>query len=303
MIIYLDIKEKNYVAISIMKNSHSNMGQLFIVATPIGNRGDITNRALEILSECDSVAAEDTRKTNSLLASYGLKKKIYSVHDNNEELASKKIVKKIMNGSSIALVCDAGTPCISDPGYRLIKLAHEEGIKIYPIPGPTSIVAALSASGLASDRFCFEGFLHSKSEKRKSRLKNLVSETRTIIFLISVHKIEENIKDIISVFGGQRQCFLAREMTKLHEQYIRTDLNHLNISLKNNEIKKKGEFVLVIEGANVKIDAPDVLLAKKIYEELSGVLSNNKLINLIMKTTEMKRNDAYDLLLELKREK
>ena len=279
------------------------MGQLFIVATPIGNRGDITNRALEILSECDSVAAEDTRKTNSLLAAYGLKKKIYSVHDNNEEVASKKIVKKIMNGSSIALVCDAGTPCISDPGYRLIKLAHEEGIKIYPIPGPTSIVAALSASGLASDRFCFEGFLHSKSEKRKSRLKNLVSESRTIIFFISVHKIEENIKDIISVFGGQRQCFLAREMTKLHEQYIRTDLNHLHISLKNNEIKKKGEFVLVVEGANERIETPDVLLAKKIYEELSGVLSNNKLINLIMKTTEMKRNDAYDLLLELKRKK
>ena len=303
MIIYLDIKEKNYVAISIMKNNHSNMGQLFIVATPIGNRGDITNRALEILSECDSVAAEDTRKTNSLLAAYGLKKKIYSVHDNNEELASEKIVKKIMNGSSIALVCDAGTPCISDPGYRLIKLAHEEGIKTYPIPGPTSIVAALSASGLASDRFCFEGFLHSKSEKRKSRLKNLVSESRTIIFLISVHKIEENIKDIISVFGGQRQCFLAREMTKLHEQYIRTDLNHLYISLKNNEIKKKGEFVLVVEGANERIETPDVLLAKKIYEELSGVLSNNKLINLIMKTTEMKRNDAYDLLLELKRKK
>tara|TARA_B100001778_G_scaffold188656_1_gene155379 strand:- start:1176 stop:2087 length:912 start_codon:yes stop_codon:yes gene_type:complete len=303
MIIYLDIKEKNYVAISIMKNNHSNMGQLFIVATPIGNRGDITNRALEILSDCDSVAAEDTRKTNSLLAAYGLKKKIYSVHDNNEEVASKKIVKKIMNGSSIALVCDAGTPCISDPGYRLIKLAHEKGVKTYPIPGPTSIVAALSASGLASDRFCFEGFLHSKSEKRKSRLKNLVSESRTIIFFISVHKIEENIKDIISVFGGQRQCFLAREMTKLHEQYIRTDLNHLHISLKNNEIKKKGEFVLVVEGANERIETPDVLLAKKIYEELSGVLSNNKLINLIMKTTEMKRNDAYDLLLELKRKK
>ena len=130
-----------------------------------------------------------------------------------------------------------------------------------------------------------------------------MSETRTIIFLISVHKIEENIKDIISVFGGHRQCFLAREMTKLHEQYIRTDLNHIYVSLKNNEIKKKGEFVLVIEGANEKIDAPDVLLAKKIYEELSGVLSNNKLINLIMKTTEMKRNDAYNLLLELKREK
>ncbi len=303
MIIYLNIKEKNYVANSIMKNNHSNMGQLFIVATPIGNRGDITNRALEILSECDSVAAEDTRKTNSLLASYGLKKQIYSVHDNNEELASKKIVKKIINGYSIALVCDAGTPCISDPGYRLIKLAHEEGIKTYPIPGPTSIVAALSASGLASDRFCFEGFLHSKSEKRKSRLKNLARETRTIIFLISVHKIEENIKDIISVFGGQRQCFLAREMTKLHEQYIRTDLNHLYISLKKDEIKKKGEFVLVLEGVKEKNETPDILLAKKIYEELSGVLSNNKLINLIMKITELKRNDTYELLLNLKRKK
>lgn len=279
------------------------MGQLFIVATPIGNRGDITNRALEILSECDSVAAEDTRKTNSLLASYGLKKQIYSVHDNNEELASKKIVKKIINGSSIALVCDAGTPCISDPGYRLIKLAHEEGIKTYPIPGPTSIVAALSASGLASDRFCFEGFLHSKSEKRKSRLKNLARETRTIIFLISVHKIEENIKDIISVFGGQRQCFLAREMTKLHEQYIRTDLNHLYISLKKDEIKKKGEFVLVVEGVKEKNETPDILLAKKIYEELSGVLSNNKLIKLIMKITELKRNDTYKLLLSLKTKK
>jgi 16S rRNA (cytidine1402-2'-O)-methyltransferase len=286
-----------------MTNNHSDTGKLFIVATPIGNRGDITNRALEILSECDLVAAEDTRKTNSLLTSYGLKKKIHSIHDNNEEQSSKKLMKKLLNGFSIALVCDAGTPCISDPGYRLIKLAHEEGIKTYPVPGPTSIVAALSVSGLASDRFCFEGFLHSKSEKRKSRLKKLAHDTRTIIFLISVHKVEENIKDIISIFGGQRQCFLAREMTKLHEQYIRTDLDNLFTSLRKAEIKKKGEFVLVIEGASEKNETADILLAKKIYEELSGVLSNNKLINLIMKTTELKRNDIYNLLLNLKRKK
>ena len=215
-----------------MRNKHSDTGQLFVVATPIGNRGDITNRALEILSECDIVAAEDSRNTNTLLAFYGIKKKIYSIHEHNEERVSKKLYKKLLSGSSIALVCDAGTPCISDPGYRLIKLAHEEGIKTFPIPGPTSVIAALSVSGLASDRFCFEGFLHPKSEKRKSRLKKLVYDNRTIIFLISVHKIEENIKDIISIFGGHRRCFLAREMTKLHEQYIRTDLDNLFTSLK-----------------------------------------------------------------------
>ena len=284
-----------------MRNKHSDTGQLFVVATPIGNRGDITNRALEILSECDIVAAEDSRNTNSLLAFYGIKKKIYSIHEHNEERASKKLYKKLLSGSSIALVCDAGTPCISDPGYRLIKLAHEEGIKTFPIPGPTSVIAALSVSGLASDRFCFEGFLHPKSEKRKSRLKKLVHDNRTIIFLISVHKIEENIKDIISIFGGHRRCFLAREMTKLHEQYIRTDLDNLFTSMKKDEIKKKGEFVLVVEGVNQKSDTSDVLLAKKIHEELSGVLSNNRLINLIMKITELKRNDIYELLLDLKK--
>ena len=284
-----------------MRNKHSDTGQLFVVATPIGNRGDITNRALEILSECDIVAAEDSRNTNTLLAFYGIKKKIYSIHEHNEERVSKKLYKKLLSGSSIALVCDAGTPCISDPGYRLIKLAHEEGIKTFPIPGPTSVIAALSVSGLASDRFCFEGFLHPKSEKRKSRLKKLVYDNRTIIFLISVHKIEENIKDIISIFGGHRQCFLAREMTKLHEQYIRTDLDNLFTSMKKDEIKKKGEFVLVVEGANEKSDTSDILLAKKIHEELSGVLSNNRLINLIMKTTELKRNDIYELLLDLKK--
>jgi len=284
-----------------MRNKHSDTGQLFVVATPIGNRGDITNRALEILSECDIVAAEDSRNTNTLLAFYGIKKKIYSIHEHNEERVSKKLYKKLLSGSSIALVCDAGTPCISDPGYRLIKLAHEEGIKTFPIPGPTSVIAALSVSGLASDRFCFEGFLHPKSEKRKSRLKKLVYDNRTIIFLISVHKIEENIKDIISIFGGHRGCFLAREMTKLHEQYIRTDLDNLFASMKKDEIKKKGEFVLVVEGANEKSDTSDILLAKKIHEELSGVLSNNRLINLIMKTTELKRNDIYELLLDLKK--
>ena len=284
-----------------MRNKRSDTGQLFVVATPIGNRGDITNRALEILSECDIVAAEDSRNTNSLLAFYGIKKKIYSIHEHNEERASKKLYKKLLSGSSIALVCDAGTPCISDPGYRLIKLAHEEGIKTFPIPGPTSVIAALSVSGLASDRFCFEGFLHHKSEKRKSRLKKLVHDNRTIIFLISVHKIEENIKDIISILGGHRRCFLAREMTKLHEQYIRTDLDNLFTSMKKDEIKKKGEFVLVVEGVNEKSDTSDILLAKKIHEELSGVLSNNRLINLIMKITELKRNDIYELLLDLKK--
>ena len=221
-------------------------GKLYIVATPIGNRADISNRSLEILSMVDFIAAEDTRKTRHLISSFGIKQKIISFHDHNEKSIVKKLINKIKDGKSIALVSDAGTPCINDPGYILVKLAREENIDVLPIPGASSIISALSVSGMPIDSFCYEGYLPAKSEKRKSKLMELIGENRTIIFLVSVHKIKDSVEDLILIFGNNRECFIAREMTKKFEEFLRGTASEL--TQKYKEKKPKGEFVLVISG-------------------------------------------------------
>jgi 16S rRNA (cytidine1402-2'-O)-methyltransferase len=171
-------------------------GKLFVVATPIGNLDDTSKRSLETFKNVDLIAAEDTRNTRHLLSHFNIKAKMIALHEHNEKDVAKKLIKDIQNGSSIALVCDAGTPAINDPGYRLVSLAHENNITVVPLPGPCSIISALSVSGLPSDRFCFEGYLPAKSESRKSKLKELVKEKRTLIFLISVHRISQSIEDM-----------------------------------------------------------------------------------------------------------
>ena len=275
-------------------------GKLYIVATPIGNRADISNRSLEILSMVDFIAAEDTRKTRRLISSFGIKQKIISFHDHNETSSVKKLINKIKDGKSIALVSDAGTPCINDPGYSLVKFSREENIDVLPIPGASSIISALSVSGMPTDSFCYEGYLPAKSEKRKSKLMELIGENRTIIFLVSVHKIKDSVEDLILIFGNNRECFIAREMTKMHEQYVKCDLQELSLKIKNQVIPVKGEFILIIEGSKKKNSSNDLLLAKKIIPELIHTNSSSEIISLISKTTTLKRNEIYKIILEMK---
>ena len=202
-------------------------GTLFIVATPIGNLEDLTPRARKILAQVDLIAAEDTRHTGRLLFSIGVKARLLALHDYNEEKAVSGVIAALESGQSVALVSDAGTPLVSDPGYRLVRAAHESGITVSPIPGPSALTAALSAAGLATDRFCFEGFLPAKRGARQQALSSLCHEPRTLIFYESVHRIADALEDMCRAFGDERPAFIGRELTKMHEQCIQGTLGSL----------------------------------------------------------------------------
>lgn len=286
--------------IRIVVNEMEN-GKLFVVATPIGNLDDTSKRSLETFKNVDLIAAEDTRNTRHLLSHFNIKAKMIALHEHNEKDVAKILIKDIQNGSSIALVSDAGTPAINDPGYRLVSLAHENNITVVPLPGPCSIISALSVSGLPSDRFCFEGYLPAKSESRKSKLKELVKEKRTLIFLISVHRISQSIEDMLLVFGEDRLAFLAREMTKIYEQCIRTNLGDLFFMTKEGKIPEKGEFVLIIEGYRQQ-DDDSLYLARELMNELINNDLSIQAVDIVTKVTKIKRNIAYKMMLELKNE-
>ena len=276
-------------------------GKLFVVATPIGNLDDTSKRSLKTLNDVDLIAAEDTRKTRHLLSHFNIKARMISLHEHNEEEAAKKLIKEIKNGNSVALVSDAGTPAINDPGYRLILQAHKQNIIVVPLPGPCSIISALSVSGLPSDRFCFEGYLPAKSESRKSKLKELEKDERTLIFLISVHKISQSLEDILLIFGGDRIAFIAREMTKIYEQCIRTNLGELLKMIEVGEIPKKGEFVLIVEGCKENND-DSLVLARDLMGELINNNLSSQAVDIVTKVTKIKRNIIYKMMLELKKE-
>ncbi len=278
-------------------------GKLYVIATPIGNKGDISKRCIEIFNEVHCIAAEDTRNSSNLLSSYNVKKQMVSFHEHNELKVAKRLIKRIQNGDSIALISDAGTPCINDPGYRLVLLAHENGITVSPVPGPSSIVSALSVSGLPSDRFVFEGFLPSKRDQRKAKLEKLAKEERTLIFLVSVHKIRHSIEDMILILGGERLAFIGREMTKLHEQCIRASLNKILFMFEKEEIPKKGEFVLIVDGEKGKRQNESFDIARRLLTELIEIDAGKKSIDIVTKTVNIRRNDAYKLMIQIQNEK
>jgi 16S rRNA (cytidine1402-2'-O)-methyltransferase len=221
-------------------------GALYVVATPIGNLRDITLRALDVLKSVDLVAAEDTRKTARLLAHFGLKAPLISYHEHNEAARTPDLVHRLQQGESIALVTNAGTPGVSDPGYRLVTAAANAGLRLVPVPGVTAAAAALSVSGLATDAFVFEGFLPKKAGPRLRRIKALASDARTVILYESPQRIIALIEELIAGFGD-RQAVLAREMTKLHEEFIRGRLSDLLAALRNRA-EVKGECTLLIAG-------------------------------------------------------
>ena len=219
-------------------------GTLHIVATPIGNLEDITYRAVRILGEVDIIACEDTRQTRKLLERYGISKPLVSYHEHNEAARSEELLGDLLAGKSIALVSDAGTPLIADPGYRLVERAREQGVAVSPIPGPSALLAALSASGLPTDSFHFSGFLPYKKGRRRRLLEQLKSLASTLVFYETPHRILETLEDVAEVLGP-RQVVLAREITKLHEEFLRGTAAELRDALRTRP-SIKGEFTLMI---------------------------------------------------------
>ncbi|WP_133543910.1 16S rRNA (cytidine(1402)-2'-O)-methyltransferase [Mesocricetibacter intestinalis] len=223
-------------------------GVLYIVATPIGNLKDISQRALDTLAAADLIAAEDTRHSGLLLNHYGIKKPFFALHDHNEQQKAELLVEKLRRGENIALISDAGTPLICDPGFHLVRKCRQAGLRVVPIPGACAAIAALSASGIASDRFCFEGFLPAKSKARCDKLQSLAEEERTLIFYESTHRICDALQDIENVLGPSRYMVLARELTKTWETLSADSVANLRRWLAEDSNRIKGEMVLIIEG-------------------------------------------------------
>ena len=242
-------------------------GTLHVVATPIGNLGDLSPRALEVLRAADAVCAEDTRHTRRLLAHFGIERPLLAVHEHNEDEIAARLVQRLLAGESLALVSDAGTPLVSDPGFRLVRAARAAGIRVSPVPGPCAFVAALSAAGLASDRFVFEGFLPSKASARRERLAALASEPRTLVIYESAHRIEAALADAVALFGGERPAVLARELTKLFETLLDGTLGELQSTVAADENQRKGEFVLLVQGAGEDADAR-IAEGRRLYAKL-----------------------------------
>jgi 16S rRNA (cytidine1402-2'-O)-methyltransferase len=223
-------------------------GTLHVVATPIGHRDDISTRAVETLKSVAVIAAEDTRHTRPLLQHLGIDTPLVALHDHNERTAVDALVQRLVDGDHVALVSDAGTPLISDPGFRLVRAARQAGLRVSPVPGPSAVVAALSVAGLPSDRFVFEGFLSAKAGARRSRLAELAGEPRTLIFYESSHRIAESLQDMRDVFGAGREAVVARELTKLFETVLGAPLAQLVQTVQGDPNQQKGEFVVMVAG-------------------------------------------------------
>ena len=267
-------------------------GTLHIVATPIGNLGDLTPRALEPLRTVAAICAEDTRHTRQLLSHFGLERPLLALHQHNEEQQAAQLVARLQAGDSLALVSDAGTPLVSDPGYRLVRAARAAAIKVSPVPGACAAIAALSVAGVASDRFAFEGFLPAKASARRERLVRLAAEPRTLLFYESAHRIEETLDDMVAAFGGARGAVLARELTKLFETVLEGPLDALAAQVKADPNQRKGEFVLIVEGAGEDADAK-VIEGKRLYAKLSEHLPPSTAAKLAAELSGAPRKALY----------
>jgi len=269
-------------------------GILYIVATPIGNLQDITQRALDTFMQVDLIAAEDTRHSGLLLTHYGIKKPFFALHDHNEQEKAHILVGKLKQGSHIALISDAGTPLISDPGFHLVRQCREAGIRVVPLPGACAAITALCASGIASDRFCFEGFLPAKSKARKDKLENIAEEDRTLIFYESTHRILDTLEDMQLVLGDERYIVLAREITKTWETITGNTIKNLREWLLEDPNRTKGEMVLIVEG-KPKSDNNDEISpqAVKALELIAEELPLKKAAAIVSELYGYKKNALY----------
>lgn len=267
-------------------------GCLFVVATPIGNLGDLSPRALETLKTVSAICAEDTRHTRQLLAHFGVERPLLALHEHNEDEIAERLVVRLLAGESLALVSDAGTPLVSDPGFRLVRAARAAGIKVSPVPGPSALIAALSVAGLPSDRFVFEGFLPAKAAARRERLSALAAETRTLVFYESAHRIEEALVDAAAVFGAQRLATIARELTKLFETVLDGTLDDLAARVATDANQRKGEFVLLVQGAGEEADAK-IAEGRRLYAKLSEHLPPSTAAKLAAELSGAPRKALY----------
>jgi len=275
-----------------MADTRSDRGTLYVVGTPIGNVDDLSPRARDVLAKADVIAAEDTRHTRGLLSQIGVETRLIAHHEHNEAESAPALLAALERGKSVALVSDAGTPLISDPGFRLVGAARAAGIKVVPIPGPCAAIAALSGAGLPTDHFVFEGFLPRRESARAARLEALRQEQRTLVFYEAVHRVVETVAALRGAFGDDRQAAIARELTKTHEQIETGTLAALAERL-GSRVPLLGEFVIVVAGAPAT--APDEAEARRVYELLAAELPPDKALKLAAAVTGVARNALYRL--------
>ncbi len=276
----------------------SPVGTLYVVATPIGNLQDLTPRALEVLRSVSLIAAEDTRHSARLLQHFGINTPTTACHDHNERDKSVRLVERLLAGDDLALISDAGTPLISDPGFHLVRQAREAGVRVCPVPGACALIAALSAAGLPSDRFAFEGFLPAKTQGRRQRLQALAGESRTWMVYEAPHRLLECLQDMLEVLGGERQVVLARELTKTFETIKGAPLAELVDWVAGDSDQQRGECVLVVEGAPARDDAEALDPAvERTLEVLLEELPVKQAAALAAKLTGVKKNRLYQVAL------
>ena len=268
---------------------------LYVVGTPIGNLEDISYRAVRLLSDVDLIAAEDTRHSRILLTHYNIKTPVQALHEHNEAQLVKYILDRIGDGEAVALISDAGTPLISDPGYSLVRTAREAGLAVYAVPGPSAVTTALSVAGLPTDRFVFEGFLPSKAAARMKRLKTLCRETRTLVFYESSHRIKASIEAMGEVFGGQRLAAVCRELTKRFETVLRAPLDDIGDMLVKDRNQTRGEFVIVVAG-DMQDQDESLLNAHAAAQALLEYLPASQAARVAAKLNDVPRRKVYQLL-------
>lgn len=283
-----------------MQQLTENSGTLYIVATPIGNLKDITQRAVETLQQVDWIAAEDTRHTQRLLQSLAINRPLISLHDHNEQARMGQLLEKLQAGESGALVSDAGTPLINDPGFHVVKLLRQQGIQVVPIPGPSAVITALSAAGLPTDRFSYEGFLPAKPQKRLNALIELKNDRRTLVFYESPHRLMDTLPALEEVLGAERQMAVGRELTKTYEQFVSGSIAEVLHYFTENSDKVRGEFVLMVMGA-VEQEQTDVTEHDELIQAmLKQGLPVKQIAEIIAEVSGEKKKPIYNRVLQLK---
>jgi 16S rRNA (cytidine1402-2'-O)-methyltransferase len=277
----------------------SQPGTLYIVATPIGNLGDLTPRARAVLSSSALIAAEDTRHTRQLLQACGVDTPLTSLHEHNEAIKSGELIARLLEGKSVALVSDAGTPLISDPGFDLVGAARARGIDVVAIPGPCAAIAALSVAGLPTDRFAFEGFLPAKPAARRARLEILASEPRTLVFYEAPHRVRELLRDLAGVFGSERRATLSRELTKRFETTYAGSLAELVARADQDADVSRGEIVVIVAGAPEIVRSGPSLAAERVLRALLEELPPSQAAKIAARLTDAKRAELYEMAVRI----
>lgn len=278
------------------------VGTLYIVPTPIGNLADISERALQVLREVDAIAAEDTRHSGQLLQHYGIRNELFALHEHNERQRSGQVIERLQQGQSVALISDAGTPLISDPGYVLVQQCRAAGVPVVALPGPCAITTALSGAGLATDRFTFEGFLPAKGQQRRKTLNALLAEPRTMVFYESPHRIVDALADLRTTFGDDRQLVLARELTKQFETYLSGTIAEVEAAVLGDSNQQRGEMVLMLAGAPQSANKDDTGPALATLQLLRRELPLKKAAALAAEIHGQRKNTLYQLALDAENE-